>query len=178
MKTSRINKKGFSLAEVMISTIVMTMILFSVISFIKSGSDLWRKGQAKISAENYKRAVFEVLKNDLRQATIIHDPIASSTAQLVESAIVFTMNTSFGNRKFRIATDANATLKREIDSVIPAEMEAYNIRIARNVASFSACRISTWTIQIFLEVGTDPNDYGDREMVSSDTVVFTAPRAG
>jgi hypothetical protein len=172
------NRSGFSLAEIMVATIVMTMILFSVIAFIQSGSELWRRGQSKISAENYKRAAFEMLKADLRLATHIDQPKASTTAQLIDNSMNYFMNTVYGNREFRVGIDSDSTLVRQINSAVLAEQDHYNIRIARNVASFSVTRISTWTIKIFLEIGSEPDDYGEMETISSDTMVFTAPMAG
>ncbi|MEW6708584.1 MAG: hypothetical protein AB1403_02085 [Candidatus Riflebacteria bacterium] len=161
----------------MISTIVMTMILASVIGFIHSGSELWRKGYGKIDAQNYKRATFELIKADLMKAYRIEGPLASTTSQITEHALHYSMTIHSNERcDFRIHLDSDNSLIREIASV--AYETNYNIRIARNVASFSVTRISTWTVQVFLEIGTDPDDYGDRETISSDTMVFTAPMAG
>jgi hypothetical protein len=172
------NRVGFSLTEIMIATIVMTMIMFSSIAFIKSGADLWQRGHTKISSENYKRAAFELLKADLAKATEITEPQASSTARLVENFLEYKMDTIFGNKEFQISIDTDNSLVRQISSVVPDEQRIYNSRIARHVASFSVTRISTWTISIFLEIGSEPDDYGFVETISSDTVVFIAPQAG
>ncbi len=170
-------RDGFSLTEIMISTLVMTMMLASVIGFIHSGSELWRKGYSKIDAQNYKRAAFELIKADLMKAYRIEDPMASTTSQITAPGLKYSMAIHNGDLcDFRIMINSDSSLIRDVAS--PAYETNYNIRIARNVASFSVTRISTWTIRVFLEIGTDPDDYGERETISSDTMVFTAPMAG
>jgi hypothetical protein len=119
-----------------------------------------------------------MLKADLRLATQIDQPPSSTTAQLIDNNLNYFMETVYGNREFSVGIDSDNTLIRKIDSAVLAEQDHYNIRIARNVASFSVTRVSTWSIKIFLEIGSEPDDYGEMETISSDTMVFTAPMAG
>jgi Tfp pilus assembly protein PilW len=171
------NTSGFSLAEIMIATIVMTMIMATVIGFIHSGAELWTRGQASIDAQNYKRAVFELIKADMLKATSITDPYASATAEITSNTMHYFMDTPFGNREFKIGIATDNVLIRQITGTTTEE-EHYNLTIARHIASFSATRISTWTIKIFLEVGSEPDAYGYMDTVSSDTMIFTSPQAG
>jgi hypothetical protein len=168
---------GFSLAEIMIATIVMTMIMATVIGFIHSGAELWTRGQESINAQNYKRAVFELIKADMLKATSITDPYASATAQITSNTMHYFMDTPFGNREFIIGIVGDHRLERHI-SGSTIEEKHYNLTIARHIASFSATRISTWTIKIFLEVGSEPDAYGYMDTISSDTMIFTTPQAG
>jgi hypothetical protein len=52
--------------------------------------------------------------------------------------------------------------------------------MARNVSLFQDERISTWTLKISLQIRTDEEDLDifDREIVSSESIVLTAPAAG
>ena len=75
-------KKGFSLAEVLIATIVRSMIMGSVLAFVQYSGEIWRRGNDKISAQNYNRMAFELIKQDLLEATSVSTPTVGASSNI------------------------------------------------------------------------------------------------
>ncbi len=175
--------------EVLTATIVMTMMLVSVIAYIQYGSLVWQKGQTKIAAKNYSRMAFDLIKQDLMKATAIEAPPAS-TSVTVENGLGYRMLISGTTENFKLGVpDSNRVLQRLIDSGDATKQQTWNTRIARNVSLFQVERISTWTLKIYLQIRSDEEatedinvdgtiDIFDREIVSSESIVLTAPAAG
>lgn len=163
---------GFTLVEVLISTIVMTMMMVSVIAYIQYGSQVWQLGHTKISAENYKRMAFELIKRDLMRAESIQSPAVSSTGTTTSNSLIYRINAK--SHTISIATPTEMILYR----ACPTDT-AFNMRIARNIATFTVNRISTWTLEVLLEIQSDtPDDTGNFEILSQDKVTMMAPGAG
>ena len=195
VKTARIfNIKAFSLVEVLTATIVMTMMLVSVIAYIQYGSLVWQKGQTKIAAKNYSRMAFDLIRQDLMRATKIEHPPAS-TLTTVANAIGYSLLVSGTTENFKLGVpDSKMVLQRLIDSGDTGKQQTWNTRMARNVSLFQVERISTWTLKISLQIRSDEEavddtsgpagipdgniDIFDREIVSSESIVLTAPAAG
>lgn len=194
VKKHKNNKKAFSLVEVLTATIVMTMMLVSVIAYIQYGSLVWQKGQTKIAAKNYSRMAFDLIRQDLMKATNIEAPQASSSITF-EHALGYSMRISGATEKFKLEVpNSDQVLQRLIDSSDTVKQQTWNTRIARNVSFFQVERISTWTLKIYLQIRSDEEaledisgpagtpdgniNIFDREIVSSETIVLTAPAAG
>ena len=195
VKTAKIfNTKAFSLVEVLTATIVMTMMLVSVIAYIQYGSLVWQKGQTKIAAKNYSRMAFDLARQDMMKTTLISLPPASSS---IEIAATLTYRIpSAGNASVSFSLDKNlGKLDRKITGLTTAAITAsHAMTIARNVSFFQVERISTWTLKIYLQIRSDEEaledisgpagapdgniDIFDREIVSSESIVLTAPAAG
>lgn len=154
-------RKGFTLIEILTATIVMSVLMLAVIGFVQSGSELWNRGHDKITARNYQRAIFEILRQDMMKASHITQPALGET-----------------DVRIRYETFESATFTIELDNFslgrIP-ESGGHTLRLARNVASFTATRLSTWTIKIYLELASEENMHGERETLMSDSVTFMAP---
>ena len=65
-------RSGFSMVEVLVSTIIMSMMMVSILGYIDYGSRAWSKTQAKIENSNYARMVFDLLQHDLYDAQNIY----------------------------------------------------------------------------------------------------------
>lgn len=191
MKDKALIKRAFTLVEVLTATIVMTMMMVSVISYIQYGSMVWQKGHAKVAAKNYSRMAFEMIKQDLLRATFVSDPAASSTVTVTNGIGYKLQNVT---EALKIGLLSNNVLQRKIDSSDPDKMKIWDNRIARNVNQFQVVRISTWTFTINLQIRSDleasedvsgplgtPDgniDFFDRDIVSSESMTLTAPGAG
>ncbi|HNX77073.1 MAG TPA: hypothetical protein PLM07_19235 [Candidatus Rifleibacterium sp.] len=180
VKKYKNNRKAFSLVEVLTATIVMTMMLVSVIAYIQYGSLVWQKGQTKIAAKNYSRMAFDLIKQDLMKAVNIKNPQAS-TSVTVGNVLGYYMVISGNKEEFKLGVpDSKMVLQRLIGGGDAAKELIWNTRMARNVSLFQVERISTWTLKISLQIRTDEEavDILDREIVSSESIVLTAPAAG
>ena len=172
----KIRKHGFSLTEVLVATIVMTMIMTGVLGFVQYGGEIWHKGQNKINAQNYSDMTFQLLKDDLLQAESISKPtnIGSSSTML---------EYKLGGNDYEIKIDSsNSLIKTEktTATVRATGSAAKPIRIARNVKEFNIYRVSTWTFEIGLQIQSSENEDEEGniiepEIISSESVVLLAP---
>lgn len=171
----RIQKRGFSLTEVLVATIVMTMIMGGVLGFVQYGGEIWHKGQNKINAQNYSDMAFQLLKDDLLQTVKIHKPNnIGSFSKSLEYII--------GSDRYAIKKEDDSTLTKTniTESASAGSTPAKTIKIARNVKNFYVYRISTWTFEIGIQIQSsikeDENgDPIDPEIISSESVVLLAP---
>ena len=164
------SQKGFSLTEVLVATIVMSMIMGSVLAFVQYAGNIWQKGNEKISSQNYSRMTFELLKQDLLQATNVSYP------------------KTWGKNRKKIryqTTDQNATHTVELtqDSTLIRhsikEGVTTSMRLARNVNAFYVNRISSRTFEISLQINGQEYENEDgvlaSDTISSESMVLIAP---
>lgn len=167
---------GFSLVEILTATIVMTMMMVAVISYIQYGSEIWRRGHSKISSENYTRMAFELIKQDLLKASLISIPVASS-AETINASLSLQLKVSpTVPATFSFAVDPTTKVLQK--KIIASTSTTFNTRIARNVNFFQVARISTWTFRISIQINGDPDEQGNVEVISSQSIVLMAPGAG
>ena len=96
------NKKGFTLVEVLIATIVMSMMMGSVLSFVQYSGQIWHKGNEKIQAQNYNRMAFDLIKQELLSADSVTIP---SGVGKKSKRIVYTR----GDKKYKISLEDYGT---------------------------------------------------------------------
>ena len=165
------SKKGFSLAEVLIATIVMSMIMGSVLGFVQYAGNIWQKGNEKISSGNYSRMTFELLKQDLMQADSVSRPSVGNSSQ----KIVYKND----NKKYKIEIDKDTLIRTSIKSGASSSTGEDTMRIARNVKHFGVKRISKRTFEISLQINTPEYENEDGELasdtISSESMVLIAP---
>ena len=176
-------KKAFTLTEVLISTIVMSMIMGSVLAFVQYAGDIWHKGSEKIASNNYSRMAFELIKQDLMQARQVTLP--SQPGKFSKKLIYY--KEGFANKfKIEIAsgTLASDTLIRT--GIIPSEgvdnTGSATMHLARNVKYFGVRRISQKTFEITLQIKREQSEdellEGEEpEIISSETMILIAPGA-
>ncbi|OGK06428.1 MAG: hypothetical protein A2W80_11120 [Candidatus Riflebacteria bacterium GWC2_50_8] len=171
-----LRRKGFSLAEIIVSTIVMTMLMVSVIGYIQYSGIIWQDGYSKISGANYMRMITELIRQDLMRAASITEPAALIGGNATPTSMLRYSITGITGATFTIAVDTTETCLKRYSAPIISTMTT---RIARNVASFTATRLSTWTVQIHIELqNDDPEEDGTYRIIASETLSFMAPGAG
>lgn len=171
----KIRKHGFSLTEVLVATIVMTMIMTGVLGFVQYGGEIWHRGQDKINAQNYNDMAFQLLKDDLLRATKITKPseIGSYSSEL-EYEI------SSDKYEIKVTTDSILTKEEISTAASRATRPTRPIKLARNVKNLYIYRVSTWTFEIGLQIQSEPQedengDLLEPQIVSSESVVLLAP---
>ncbi|PKL42329.1 MAG: hypothetical protein CVV41_14405 [Candidatus Riflebacteria bacterium HGW-Riflebacteria-1] len=167
------DKRGFSLAEIIVATIVMTMLMVSVIGYIQYSGEIWQDGYSKISSANYMRMATERIRLDMMSASSITQPAALPGGNATPTAMLrYAIPGVPGTYTISIVDDL---LRRDYANGAASA----TIRLGRNVASFTATRLSSWSVQIHLEFKNDvPEEDGTYRIISSDTVTFMAPGAG
>ena len=161
------SKKGFSLTEVLVATIVMSMIMGSVLAFVQYAGNIWHKGNEKISSQNYSRMAFELLKQDLLEATSV------STPKVGRSSNKIIYKKPDNSKSYKI-TASEAVLLRTSSKLASATM-----RLARNVGNFYVNRISSRTFEISLQIKGQEYENDDGEIasdtISSESMILIAP---
>ena len=171
MVNTMMNKKGFSLVEVLIATIVMSMVMGSVLTFVQYAGNIWSKGQEEVDAKNYSRATLELVKDDLLRATSVD--VADD-----QSYIKFKLSDTDPELTFKINSERNGSR-----SLIKAPVnggESSKIRIARNIKEFKVTKLSKRTFEIRLVIQKEQSDDEildgvEPEILSDETMVFIAP---
>ena len=161
------SKKGFSLTEVLVATIVMSMIMGSVLAFVQYAGNIWQKGNEKISSQNYSRMTFELLKQDLLEATSVSTPKVGFSS----NRIIYKKT---DNSKSYKITASESILLRTSSKISSATM-----RLARNVSKFYVNRISSRTFEISLQINGQVYENDDgvlaSDTISSESMVLIAP---
>lgn len=163
-------KKGFSLTEVLVATIVMSMIMGSVLAFVQYAGNIWHKGNEKISSQNYSRMAFELIKQDLLEATEVTSPKVGSVAK----RIIYKK----ADIKYRILA-SQSVLIRTSPKNSAGDNKNYTMRLARNVGRFYVNRISSRTFEISLQINGQEYENEDgiiaSDTISSESMVLIAP---
>lgn len=167
-------KKGFSLAEVLIATIVMSMIMGSVLAFVQYAGNIWQKGNEKISTDNYSRMAFELIKQDLLLASEITTP---KTQGKSSKKLIY----KHSDKKYKIEIDKDTLIRTSIiktGSNVTGD-ESKTMRLAKNVKHFGVKRVSKHTFEISLQINTPEYENDDGELasdtISSESMVLIAP---
>ena len=166
------NKKGFSLTEVLVATIVMSMIMGSVLAFVQYAGNIWHKGNEKISSQNYSRMAFELLKQDLLEATSVSTPKVGRSS----NKIIYKKP---DNPKSYKITASHSVLIRTNSSKNTNTNTPLTMRLARNVGRFYVNRISSRTFEISLQINGQEYENDDgviaSDTISSESMVLIAP---
>ena len=175
-----LSRRGFSLAEVLIATIIMSMIMTGVLGFVQYAGDIWRRGEEKMSTKAYSRMTFELLKDELLSASRVSIPArgaSSDTLRYTRDGKVFEVTVATGS----------ILVKRE---PLGGSKDPVSVKLASNVNCFIVNRISSWTFSISLQINEerDYDENGDLmvvldedgnvvepDIISSETMILLAP---
>jgi len=194
MKTSRrqprgapANRHAFSLIEVMVAMTVSVGIMMTIVSHLWYASEVWRRGQQKISLQNQTRMVHNFLTRELTATYGINYPAVgesgsyleyrlrvASSSPVLAGSIQYRMllNGSIGINATGVAlvrtvtgSDANGTTLM----TYPIFANAQSFVIARDVVCATFTRPSPWTLDVYLRVESDSHRGDD---VATDEVLF------
>ena len=104
-----INKKGFSLIEMMVVVVVMGLIILGLVTFFTGGTRSWITGQSQLSAQRNARQAMDWMVREIREAAYIKD---SSTPIIIDFYTPFDGDISYS---FSLS---DRDLKRGISPVI------------------------------------------------------------
>jgi Tfp pilus assembly protein PilV len=188
---------GFTLVEIMIATTVMVMLSVFLLSYVDFGSSIWRRGHQRMNLLHSSRAVHDLLARDLSQATKIIDP--DPDINIVRSYIVYEM-------PVRTVSGAQGIIRLSLRHIIPTRTlirvvegssltlqsptspmmadatkvnkSQYEFMAARNVATFTVTRVSSWTVQVNLGLESiEVNQVDPRSLSLEGTATYLMPGA-
>ncbi len=171
--------RGFTLTEVLIATIVMSMIMGSVLAFVQYSGEIWHKGNEKVSTQNYSRMAFELLKQDLLQAIKITYPKSLEiTRRKIKYQTIDAKTSKIALNSVELSEDNTLIRYKKLNDAAPA-VSSEPMRLARNVKYFGVKRISKRTFEIYLQInGAEYEDQDGNiasDTISSESMILIAP---
>ena len=139
MKKIRFNS-GFTLAEVLVTTILFTILFGACVSILLSGFDSWQVGRVETELQQDLRRSLDKLRNDLQQSgasQVTGVPADGST----NTSISFKVST--GVTSGAIVWSTNAIQYALSAKLLQRTQGATVTTIARNIQTFSVSRQST-----------------------------------
>ncbi|HOY66567.1 MAG TPA: type II secretion system protein [Candidatus Ozemobacteraceae bacterium] len=186
-------KAAFTMVEVLVASMVFALMAVSLLSYVQSGSEIWRRGHQRMSVSSYFRTISQTIQRDLQQADKVVVPALNQTTSAFKYDIPIFKNKAYigtGTLSLKwISTDR--TLLRDLFSVTPtltivptsADETAVNqigrdrfkFILARDVATFSATRVSSWSVNV--AIGIQSSMGGGEELVEGQlaTMTFVIP---
>ncbi|GAB4281591.1 MAG: hypothetical protein Kow0029_26790 [Candidatus Rifleibacteriota bacterium] len=175
--TYLISKRGFNLAEVVVASAVIALMMVSLIGYVQSASSLWKKSHEIISLSNEGISLLDFIEREIWEAKSITSPaIGDSASSIVYSKIVsdyqeptpnlfeldfeIAFNATTGSASARIltttpkwtdATFGAAANGWSIDTSPGSKkivLSRYNFDIARNLKSFSVARTANRLLEV------------------------------
>ena len=150
MKTSLKNKKGLTLVEMVVTTVLSAVLISSLLTFVSWAGKLWKISYQKTSLDHYSIVFFETMELDLAKAknfqAYTENPVGSGNWELkydleiVHSSTpyVLEMNINFASSTRTIERKVSA-VKHPNNSVVSDTTLANNIKrryeflLAKNV---------------------------------------------
>jgi prepilin-type N-terminal cleavage/methylation domain-containing protein len=189
---------GFTLIEVIISTVMMSMMMFGMLNFVNYSGIAWKKGQEKMDASSYSRMVYECLKRDLLSTSEIGVPLVGNASDsIILANNIKNRQGQETEAKFLIMVDSNNVLVKKILAVTSGKTidytgiddglsantiffaRHYEAVIARRVMDFEVYRETAKTLKVHLllgrEVLDDATGLFELEAIASQTFTFLVP---
>lgn len=172
-------RRAFTLVEVIVAITVMALMMVGLLAYVQSGSELWHRGQSTINLRAYYRMVSESIERDLNQALAVANTVGSvndkmryivpvKQGALLGTATVEILHADGILKRHLIEVSTNFSIVGTI-SVSDNEISraSYEYVLARNVATFSVTRISSYSMQVNL---------GLRSVLGDDESAFEASK--
>lgn len=154
---------GFTLLEVLVSSLVMAGIMIAAMSHLWYASEVWRRGQQVVMVENQVRMVHDLVKREMLMARDVMEPTVGATSSYIYYAIsVASPPSTVGTARFFLKwNDGSApepfTLNRNLhandlglNAAFAQEsfLARHQFLVARDIATFTVTRVSTWTLDV------------------------------
>jgi len=168
------NKKGFSLIELMVTITILSIVILGLVTFFTGGTRSWISGQSQIKAQRETRQVMDQMVREIREATLINT--SSNSGSLVfttpfDSGVTITYSYSSIDKKLsrKKGSGPNTTLISNVlnFNVVYLDNEDNIKNPASENSQISKIRISLLTdmdndtnADITLESDVDLRNYG------------------
>lgn len=179
-------RRAFTLVEVIVAITIMSLMMMGLLSYVQSGSELWRRGQSTLSLRAYYRMVSESIERDLNQALEVKNEVGGVPLDYIKYIIPAKSGASLGTVTVEIGF-ADGVLKRRLissnfaitgtlsESFNEISRARYEYVLARNVATFSVTRVSSYSMQVNLGLRSVLGDESGFEASKNATMTFVIP---
>jgi len=135
IKKNLINKKGFSLIEMMVVVVILGLIVLGLVTFFTGGARSWVVGQSQLEAQRNARQVMDIMVREIREGN-------SFTISTDKKSIKISYPTSFGKGPVTYSL-SSTTVNRDGSTVI------------KNVKTLEFTFTDSSKVHILLEVDVD-----------------------
>jgi len=135
IKKNLINKKGFSLIEMMVVVVILGLIVLGLVTFFTGGARSWVAGQSQLEAQRNARQVMDIMVREIREGN-------SFTISTDKKSIKISYPTSFGKGPVTYSL-SSTTVNRDGSTVI------------KNVKTLEFTFTDSSKVHILLEVDVD-----------------------
>lgn len=143
-KIWRNNLKGFSLIELMVVVVILSLIVLGLVAFFTGGARSWISGQSQLVAQRNTRQAMDYMVREIREGS-------SYTIGTGNNSITVSYPSSFGKNPVTYQLSGNI-LQREVNSVSNNLLN----NVSRLVFTPDASKVSIW-----LEVDMDNDSKPD-----------------
>jgi len=96
----KINKKGFSLIELMVVVVILGLMVLGLVTFFTGGARSWISGQSQLEAQRNARQAMDIMVRKIREADYVYD--SSTSISIVfhtpfDDNISYSLNTLISN---------------------------------------------------------------------------------
>jgi hypothetical protein len=181
-------RKGLSLAEIVVATAVMALMMTSLISYVQSAGTLWQKSHSTISLTNEGNALLDFIEQELWHASLImypsinstdnyikyirkvsdyYDPVVSFTKldfiiefNDVDGEVSARVNTTPGNPRYDTAVADGWSVAPAGGQYTIVEAR-HNYVVCRNVEEFTINRVSNRLLDVTVKLSIQQQDQED-----------------
>jgi len=152
----KINRKGFSLIEMMVALGILSLIIIGLVTFFSGGTRAWVTGQYQLEAQRNARLAMDRMVKEIREADSIND---SSTLNKIsfhtpfDGDIIYNYNS--GDKAIYRQKNGNSSIL--IDNVLVFEAIYWNRSEVEKTPSSESDEISKLHIELKVDVDKDSN---------------------
>lgn len=193
----KISKSGFTLVEILVSTMIIAMMMTSIITFVSYGGEVWQRTHFATTLAGEGQMILDSLDREMSFASSIVTPIvgAVATSTVVYRKIVFDFDRA-NSASCTFIIEKDLTKKRVYSIFVegsyspllwttandPANVakeiarSRHNYDLGRNVDSLEITRVSTNRIDVRVVLKSKrPNDEYETENVFSRSILIPSP---
>jgi prepilin-type N-terminal cleavage/methylation domain-containing protein len=154
-----LNKKGFSLIEMMVVVVILGLIVLGLVTFFTGGAKSWVAGQSQLEAQRNARQAMDIMVREIRES----DSINSSS---IITNISFNTPFEVGAISYSLSGSGNSIIRQKngnsitlIDDVLKFEVTYWDITEDAKDPSSESSEISK--VRIILEIDADEDENAD-----------------
>jgi len=150
----KINRKGFSLIEMMVALGILSLIIIGLVTFFTGGTRAWVTGQYQLEAQRNARYAIDRMVKEIREADSIND---SSTLYRISFHSPFNgdiiYNYNLGDKVIYRQKNGNSSIL--IDHVLVFEVIYWNSSEVEKDPSSESNEVSKLHIELKVDVDND-----------------------
>jgi len=150
----KINRKGFSLIEMMVALGILSLIIIGLVTFFSGGTRAWVTGQYQLEAQRNARLAMDRMVREIREADSTNDSSTSDSISFhtpFNGDIIYNYNS--GDKAIYRQKNGNSSIL--IDHVLVFEVIYWNSSEVEKDPSSESNEVSKLHIELKVDVDND-----------------------